>query len=93
MLLSEFKAAMAKAKPGKPIPYYTGNLAKVRVWDDELDGIARFVAALYEIGAARMYHKREGKKMVYYVVLQKRLRTRRDQSGSFQDAERVMEIV
>lgn len=95
MLLSEFKKVMAKAKPGQHIAYHTGDLADQRTDDRELDGIARFVMALFEIGVARPWQRRDvgDRRITYYVTLTKRLRTRRDQSGSFQDAERMMEIV
>lgn len=68
-------------------------LAADRVADKELDSIARFVEALFQIDTARLHQKRENGETTYYVTLTKRLRTRKDQSGSFQDAERLMEIV
>lgn len=93
MQFSQFKAMMAKAKPRQQIAYHVGNLAEARVLDPELDRIARFCEAMFQIDTARMFQKRVDGEMNYFVTLTKRLRTRKDQSGSFQDAERVMEIV
>lgn len=92
MRFTEFKKAMAKAKPGKHIPYHVGSLIDDRA-DVEVDLIARFVMALYELDHARLYQKRIENKVHYFIVLTQRLRTRRDQSGSFQEAERLMELI
>lgn len=93
MLYKDFKAVMAKAKRGQHIGYHMGLLSADRLEDKELDSIARFCEALFQIDTARLWQRREGTEMAYYVTLTKRLRTRKDQSGSFQDAERLMEIV
>lgn len=84
-----FRNMMMKARKGQRIPYHEGNLAEDRVTDGQVDLIARFAKALYELDTARLYH--EGNK--YYVVLTRRLRVRRDEQGTAQEAERLMEIL
>jgi len=93
MQFLQFKGLMAKAKPGQHLEYHRGNLAEARAVDPELDRIARFCEAMFQINTARIYQKRVDGEMVYFVTLTKRLRTRKDQSGSFQDAERLMELI
>jgi hypothetical protein len=88
-----FKQVMRKARPGQHIGYHAGELAIDRQRDGELDQIARFVVALSEIGVARLYQKRIDGIMHYFVVLTEALSIRKDQSGTLQDAERLMEIV
>lgn len=84
-----FRNMMMRARKGQRIVYHEGNLAADRATDRVLDQIARFVSALYELDTARLYH--EGNK--YYVVLTRRLRVRRDEQGTAQEAERLMEIL
>ena len=86
----EFKRMMKKAKVGQHIQYHYGLLIDDRQGDDQLDLIARFCLALFTINVARIYQKRDGDGTGYYVVLTKKLKVRADQSGTFQDAERLV---
>lgn len=88
MTFDEFKNVMRKARTGQRITYHQGNLAEDRTHDGEVDLIARFVTALYELDVARLYHHRND----YFVCLTKRLKVRKDLQGSFQEAERLMII-
>lgn len=88
-----FKQVMHRAKAGQRICYHSGELGRDRLIDGELDQAARYVNALYDIGTARLYQKRDDTGvMQYYVVLTKALTVRKDQSGTEQDAERLMEL-
>lgn len=89
MSFNEFAAVMLKAKPKQRIVYHSGNLVEDRAQSSEVDKIARFVVALYEIDTARIYHQGDN----YYVTLTRRLKVRKDNQGSFQEAVRLMEIV
>jgi hypothetical protein len=84
-----FKMMMRKAKPGQHIRYHLGLLIDDRQKDVELDKIAKFVMVLYSLNTVRLYQKREGEECGYYVVPLKRLKVRQDQSGSYQEAERI----
>jgi hypothetical protein len=92
MKLAEFQSVMLKAKPGQHIRYHHGLLAASRETWKDVDRIANYVKALNELGIARLYQKREGEHMGYYVVLTERLKVRKDGQGSHQEAQRLMEI-
>ena len=86
----QFKKVMLAAHPGQHISYYVGvNLAEMRQFDEELNKIAQYVMALCALGVARSYQKREGDFISYYVVLTEKLTIRRDQQGTFQEADRI----
>lgn len=89
MSFDDFASVMRKAKPKQRILYHTGNLIEDREHNHELDKIARFVMAMYELNVARIWHDKDG----YYVSLLRRLKVRKDDQGSFQEAIRLMEIV
>lgn len=86
------KQVMRKAKVGQHISYHAGELALDRLNSGNLDQAARFVIALFELGVARLYQKRIEGVMHYFVVLTEALSIRKDQSGTLQDAARLMEI-
>lgn len=93
MKAADFEKVMLKAKPGQHIRYHRGHLAASRETWHEVDKTARFVQALAEIGVARLYQKRVDGEMEYYVVLTERLRVRKDGQGTYQEANRLKEIV
>lgn len=86
-----FKETMRKAKPGHPVLYHHGLLIDDRV-NPELDQIAKYVMVLWGMDVARLYQKRNGDGSDYFVVLTQRLRVRKDEQGTFQEAERLMKI-
>lgn len=93
MKFVDFKDVMKRAKPGQHIRYHVGELALDRTNSVNVELIARFVETLYEIDTARLWQRREaGRVCYYYVTLTRRLRTRRDDQGSFQEAERIRQL-
>ena len=90
---AQFKQMMKKAKKGQRICYHRGSLIDDRLVDGELDMIAKFCVALWTINTARIWQQRENGECCYYIALTRRLRVRKDDQGSFQDAERLKEIV
>lgn len=93
MNAEKFKQVMLKAKPGQHIRYHRGLLAEAVTRFPEVRKIAAFTRAASEIGVARLYQKREEGIMGYYIVLTERLKVRKDQQGSYQEANRLMEVV
>lgn len=86
-----FKNMMLKAKKGQRIRYHRGELAIDRTYNEDLDLIARFCFILYELDTARLYQVRYGLVTDYFVCLTHRLHVRKDEQGSFQEAERIMQ--
>jgi hypothetical protein len=80
---------MRKAKPGKPVLYHHGLLIDDRQTDKQLDLIAKYVMVLWGLDVARPYQVRNGDHCDYFVVLTERLRVRKDEQGTFQEAERL----
>lgn len=88
----DFAAMMRKAKPGQRICYHHGLLIDDRQHDGQLDLIAKYCAILYDLDIARIYQVRNGDGCDYFVVLRERLRTRKDEQGTSQEAERLMSL-
>jgi hypothetical protein len=88
----QFQQQMRKAKPGQHVKYHHGLLIDDRQTDRQLDLIAKYVMVLWGLDVARLYQKRNGDHCDYFVVLTERLRIRKDEQGTFQEAERLTEI-
>jgi hypothetical protein len=92
MQIAAFKDMLKKAKTCAPVRYHRGELAVQRQYMPEVNDIARFVRALYDLGYVKMYQKRdEDGVMGYYVVTCDRFRNSRGhEDGHFAEAERLI---
>jgi hypothetical protein len=93
MSYQKFERKMKNLEPGVRYVYWTGrDLGFTRIWNQEVDRVAKFAYAVYRLGYGELFQKRNKDRpgeFDYIVVLHYRLGTRKDGNGRFQEAERV----
>jgi hypothetical protein len=91
--LAEFKKKVKHLTPGAALVYHTGELTRDRERSDLVNKVAAFALAVDDCGFGAVFQRRLGPgSYEYQVRVFKRLGMRRDQNGSFQDAERVASL-
>lgn len=88
-----FERKMKNLEPNVQYIYFTGvDLSTTREWRPELDRMARFVRACFDLGYGQLFKRRNKdrpREFDYIVVLHEKLGMRKDGNGRFQEAERV----
>lgn len=86
-----FEKKMKNLEPNVRYVYFTGNLGHVRLFRDEVDRIARFARACYDLGYAQLFQtrNRDTGELDHVIVLHEKLGMRKDGNGRFQEADRV----
>lgn len=93
MTLGEFKKRVRHLTPGKGLVYHQGNLALDRMGDDTLNKVAAFALAVDDCGFGAIFQRVLSPGVAEYSLrVFKRLGMRRDENGSFQEAERVAKM-
>lgn len=91
-----FERKMKNLEPNVQHVYFTGeNIAFTRMWRPEVNRMASFVRAAFDLGYAQLFQRRnrdEPTHWDYIIVLREKLGMRADGNGRFQEAERVSSL-
>lgn len=85
-----FKKKVRNLEAGVPLCYYKGNLSRRRMYDAELNRIAKFCKAVFELELGQLFQRRNNEGEIEYEVrLHEKLGMRKDGTGTMQECERV----
>lgn len=91
-----FEKKMKNLEAGVPYTYFTGeHIAHTRAFRQDVDRIASFVRACFDLGYAQLFQRRnkdQPRQFDHIIVLHEKLGMRKDGNGRFQEAERVMSL-
>lgn len=88
----KFERKMKNLEPNVRYTYFTGNLAHTRAFRLDVDRIARFARACFDLGYAQLFQVRNKDNPAVFdhvIILHEKLGMRVDGNGRFQEAERV----
>lgn len=91
-----FEKKMKNLEANVRYVYFTGDLARTRAFRQDVDAMARFVRACFDLGYAELFQTRNKDNPAVFdhvIVLHEKLGMRMDGNGRFQEAERVASLL
>lgn len=93
----KFERKLKNLEPNTPYTYFTGeSIGFTRVWRKDVDYMARFARACFDLGYAQIFQRRNRDNPTEFdhvIVLHEKLGLRVDGNGRFQEAQRVAALV